>query len=210
MWLRWCEFFLVFWFLPWTLFLFREEVAFYAVPIVIVISAFCARLLYSKGVLQKHWHRMKKIRRTELTPLILPFLLITFSLIVVTLAFIPDKFLHLPFEQPNKWLLLLLLYPIISVIPQEIIFRTFFFHRYKKIIQKKNHRAVLGSVSFGFAHLIYGNWIAVLLSFLGSLLFSFRFIQSKSTAVVVIEHSLLGLCIFTIGLGQYFVAQGIY
>lgn len=207
MWLRWCEFFGIFWLLPMALFIFREHLGAFAVPIIVLIALCCAQLLYRRGILQKHWQRMKKMQLADLNPLVKTFAATSSVLLLLTVVFLPDKLLTLPFEHTNKWLLLLLLYPILSVIPQEIVFRTFFFHRYKKIIQKKKHRALLGSVSFGIAHLIYGNWVAVVLSFIGSLLFSFRFIESKSTAVVVIEHSALGLFVFTIGLGHYFVAH---
>ncbi|MGB1201871.1 MAG: CPBP family intramembrane glutamate endopeptidase, partial [Cognaticolwellia aestuarii] len=41
------------------------------------------------------------------------------------------------------------------------------------------------------------------LAFLGGLLFSYTYAQSRSTFVCVIEHSLWGLWMFTLGVGQY-------
>ena len=109
----------------------------------------------------------------------------------------------LPRNSFHDWLLLLLLYPLLSVVPQELIFRTYFFHRYKRIMPKKSLRIVISATVFALAHIVYANWVAVLLAFIGGLLFSFTYAQSRSTFVCVIEHSLWGLWMFTLGIGQY-------
>ncbi|HDZ34841.1 MAG TPA: CPBP family intramembrane metalloprotease, partial [Pseudoalteromonas sp.] len=109
----------------------------------------------------------------------------------------------LPRNSFNDWLLLLLLYPILSVIPQELIFRTYFFHRYKRIMPKKAVRIIVSASVFALAHIVYANWIAVGLAFLGGLLFAYTYAQSRSTFVCVIEHSLWGLWMFTLGIGSY-------
>lgn len=205
--IRWLEYFVLFWLLPIVLVVNREHFATFAVPAIVGLSIGCAFILWKKGVLQKHWQRARNLKTADLTPLFKTLAIVSLPLLLLTLILLPDRFLFLPLEHPQYWLLLLLIYPVFSVIPQELVFRTYFFHRYKKIFKNKSLRAVLGSISFGLAHLIYGNWIAVALSFLASLIFSFRFIESKSTALVVIEHSLMGLVIFTLGLGYYFVAQ---
>ncbi|QJR82695.1 CPBP family intramembrane metalloprotease [Alteromonas pelagimontana] len=117
----------------------------------------------------------------------------------------PELFLQWPLQKPMVWLLTLLIYPLISVIPQEIIFRTYFFHRYKKILPSKNWRWTVSTFVFGLAHAVYGNWVAVVLSWCGGALFGYRYIRTQSTPVVVIEHALWGSFIFTVGLGSYLV-----
>lgn len=109
----------------------------------------------------------------------------------------------LPLNSPSDWLLLLIAYPILSVLPQELIFRSYFFHRYKRILPNKNNRVLLSALVFALAHCVYDNWIAVALSFVGGLLFSYTYAHSRSLAVCVLEHSLWGLWMFTIGVGQY-------
>ena len=117
----------------------------------------------------------------------------------------PDLFLALPMQAPGFWLLTLLIYPLVSVIPQEIIFRTYFFHRYKHILPSKNARWAFSTFFFGLAHLVYGNWIAVVLSWIGGAIFGYRYMHSRSTVAVVVEHSLWGSFLFTIGLGAFFL-----
>lgn len=109
----------------------------------------------------------------------------------------------IPRTSLNDWLLLLILYPLLSVLPQELIFRTYFFHRYKRIMPHKTVRILISAFVFALAHIVYANWVAVLLAFLGGLLFSYTYAQSRSTFVCVIEHSLWGLWMFTLGVGQY-------
>lgn len=115
----------------------------------------------------------------------------------------------LPRNSLHDWLLLLVLYPVLSVIPQELIFRTYFFHRYKHIMPNKLTRIFISASVFALAHLVYANWVAVGLAFLGGLLFSFTYAQSRSTFVCVIEHSLWGVWIFTLGIGEYLDAGAI-
>ncbi len=68
---------------------------------------------------------------------------------------------------------------------------------------KKTVRIIVSATVFALAHIVYANWVALLLAFIGGLLFSFTYAQSRSTFVCVIEHSLWGLWMFTLGIGQY-------
>ena len=121
----------------------------------------------------------------------------------------PDILFNLPSQHLELWLLTLMLYPIVSVLPQEVIFRTYFFHRYKHIIPSKTHRWLLSSLTFGLAHIVYGNWIAVVLSSVAGALFGYRYMQTRSTLLVIVEHTLWGTFVFTIGLGAYFLTAQI-
>ena len=113
-----------------------------------------------------------------------------------------ENWFSMPRNSFYDWLMLLLLYPILSVMPQELIFRTYFFHRYKRIMPSKTVRIIVSASVFALAHIVYANVLAVLLAFLGGLLFSYTYAQSRSTFVCVIEHSLWGLWMFTLGLGN--------
>jgi len=68
---------------------------------------------------------------------------------------------------------------------------------------KKSVRIILSATVFALAHIVYANLIAVCLAFLGGLLFSYTYAQSRSTFVCVIEHSLWGIWMFTLGIGSY-------
>lgn len=121
----------------------------------------------------------------------------------------PITWFELPISATKEWLMLLLLYPLLSVLPQELIFRTYFFHRFKLILPNKNTRIFFSALLFGFAHIVYTSWIAVLLATIGGLLFAYTYAYTRSTLAIVVEHSLWGLWLFSMGLGQYLDAGAI-
>lgn len=121
----------------------------------------------------------------------------------------PDLFLRLPLEQPRLWTMVMLAYPLLSVYPQEIIFRTFLFHRYAPLFASERSLVAASALSFGLAHLFFANWIAPVLSTAGGWLFARTYARSRSTLLASVEHGLWGDVIFTIGLGWYFYGGAI-
>jgi CAAX protease family protein len=117
----------------------------------------------------------------------------------------PTRFLAFPLYAQNVWLMVMVLYPVLSVTAQEIMFRLFFFSRYRALFGSDAQAAiVLNAVLFAFVHIIFQNWVTVVISFLGGLLFAWRYERTQSYWAAVLEHSLWGNLIFTLGLGRYF------
>jgi uncharacterized protein len=114
-----------------------------------------------------------------------------------------DLFLF-PRERPFLWLLVLLLYPPVSALAQEVIFRVFLFHRYRNLFPDPRLMMLVSASVFALAHLQLGNLPAPLLSFLGGLLFANTFGTTRSLPMASLEHGLWGDWIFTLGLGVYF------
>ena len=107
------------------------------------------------------------------------------------------------------WMVVMIAYPLLSVYPQEILFRTFFFHRYRPILGSRHGAILWSAFVFGLAHLFFANWIAPTLTALGGYLFARTYTRSGSTLAAVIEHALWGDFLFTIGLGWYFYGGSI-
>jgi membrane protease YdiL (CAAX protease family) len=105
---------------------------------------------------------------------------------------------------PAFWALVMLLYPLLSVYPQELLYRAFFFHRYRPLFGSGWTMLVASAFAFGFVHIIFGNWLAVALCIIGGLLFALTYQHSGSLLLTCIDHALFGNFIFTIGLGQFF------
>lgn len=116
----------------------------------------------------------------------------------------PDLLLVLPREQPGLWALIMIGYPLVSVYPQELLFRAFLFHRYRPVFGEGAGMVAASATAFGFVHIAFGNWIAVVLSAAGGVLFANRYRRSRSLLSASVEHALYGLLMFTVGLGQYF------
>jgi hypothetical protein len=120
--------------------------------------------------------------------------------------------------QRNPVLLLMIcfLYPLFSVYPQEIILRTFFFHRYAPAIGSKLGVIVLNGLTFAWVHVIFvadktefTQWFPVLLSIPGGLLFAYTYARTKSTLASGIEHAIVGNLMWTAGLGWFFFAGAV-
>ncbi|MEA2696568.1 MAG: hypothetical protein QOI66_839 [Myxococcales bacterium] len=99
----------------------------------------------------------------------------------------------------------IVLYPILSVYPQELMYRTFFFHRYGGLFSRPATLIVVNALLFGWSHIIVHNATAMLLATVGGLLFSHTYQRSRSTALVALEHALYGDFVFVVGVGGMFV-----
>ncbi len=118
--------------------------------------------------------------------------------------FAPEFLFSLVRREPLFWAMIMLLYPLLSVCPQEFLYRTFFFQRYQPLFGSGRGMIAASSLAFSFVHIIFGNWLAVGLCCLGGLLFSLTYQRSGSLLLASIDHALFGNFIFTIGLGQFF------
>jgi len=105
-------------------------------------------------------------------------------------------------NKPKLWVLILLFYSLFSVYPQELLYRTFFFKRYKTLFKNEKVFIFINALLFSLAHLFFKNTLVLLLTFLGGLLFAFTFKKTKSTFLVSIEHSIYGCWLFTVGMGN--------
>ena len=135
--------------------------------------------------------------------IVLRFLVCGTALTLVTRWLAPGLFLSLPRERPVFWGAIMVLYPLLSVWPQEVIFRRFLFYRYGRIFGEGGVVAA-SALAFGFAHVIFLNWIAVALTVAGGAMFARNYAQERSLWLACFEHGLYGCLVFTIGLGRFF------
>lgn len=137
--------------------------------------------------------------------ILLMFAVLGGAITYATMQLFPGRFLSFPRHRPDIWLMVLTLYPLLSVIPQELVYRTFFFHRYGPIFGRARWAAVMtNGALFGFAHIIFNNWIAVAGSAVVGTIIAYRYWLTRSFWAAWLEHSLYGCLIFTVGLGVFF------
>lgn len=146
----------------------------------------------------------------------LPQLLALFAAGVVVIStlvriYLPGLFLTLPRMHPRFWAFVMVSYPILSVYPQGLIYRTWILHRYRPVFQPAGAQPALllfsSAAAFAGMHLVFHNWIAVAATFPGGILFARRELDSRSLLVSSLEHALYGCFLFTIGLGQFFALR---
>ena len=114
-----------------------------------------------------------------------------------------DNFMVFPKENPLTFLLVIFLYPFLSVIPQEIIFRKYFFSKFNALMPR-NYLIFINGLVFSLAHVFFNNYIAIIFTFFGGIYLSWSYLRSESLALVIYEHTLFGTFIFASGLGRYF------
>jgi membrane protease YdiL (CAAX protease family) len=104
-------------------------------------------------------------------------------------------------NKPIMWIIFLLVYCFFSVYPQELLYRTFFFKRYKNLFKNESLFLFLNAILFSLAHMFFKNSLVIIITFFGGLLFAFTFNNTKSTLLVSIEHAIYGSWLFTLGMG---------
>jgi len=124
--------------------------------------------------------------------------------VVLVRRFAPALFLNLPRSNPRLWLVVMVLYPALSVYPQGIVYRAFMFQRYRDLFGPPWAIVVASAIAFAYVHIIFRNRLALFLTFLAGMLFAIRYLQTQSLFVSSFEHALYGCAIFTIGLGRSF------
>jgi len=122
----------------------------------------------------------------------------------VTLALAPWNLFRLPLHEPRLWIGIMAIYPLASVITQELIFRPLFFRRYAALFGSEAGAIAANAAVYALVHAFYQNWVAVTLSFGAGLIFAWTYVRSGSFPLVVLMHAVAGQLVFTIGLGVYF------
>jgi membrane protease YdiL (CAAX protease family) len=137
-------------------------------------------------------------------PMLLRSLGVLFVLTIATYLIIPDYLFYLPKEMTWMWVIIMLMYPVWSVIPQELIYRTFFFYRYKSLFPNSVSMIISSSIAFSFMHIIFENWVAIIFSLIAGVILSIIYYRHKSLLGISIEHAIYGNLVFTTGLGTFF------
>jgi membrane protease YdiL (CAAX protease family) len=125
------------------------------------------------------------------------------GLFLLTVAFAPKTLWIFPRQRPHVWAVVMVLYPL-SAWAQELVFRTFFFHRYGRLFATARGRVLASGLIFGWAHIVVNNLLAVPLAAIAGVLFASTYERSRSTLLVSLEHALYGDFLFSVGLGSLF------
>lgn len=155
------------------------------------------RRLFWQGLnVRGEWKQLKRI--------LLRFAVCGAMIAALVLFIYPQNFFDMPRERPHIWAMIMIFYPLLSVYPQELIYRTFFFERYRHLFPSMLITVLASAAAFALVHIIFQNPLAVLLTLIGGAFFAETYARTRSLRLVWLEHALYGCLIFTIGLGQFF------
>jgi CAAX protease family protein len=126
---------------------------------------------------------------------------LTFGL---ALVLVPERFLELPRQRTGLWLMIMLIYPLASALPQELMYRALFFRRYGTLFPSEKLALAVNTAAFGLAHLFYMNPVTIGLATLGGLVFGLVYMRTGSVLLATVLHAIAGMLVFTSGMGVYF------
>ena len=195
--------------LPAVLFLVRSSLSHLIIPLLLLFAVGCGTLLWADRAFSASnaWGPLptgEPLRR------VVHRLAIGGGLLTLGMAvWSPELLGAFVRERPVIWALLMIVYPLLSVYPQELIFRAFLFHRYAPLLPSATAKIMASAGAFGWAHVVFGNWTAPLLSAAGGLLFALTYARTGSLRLAAVEHALWGGLIFSVGLGRYFYSGAI-
>lgn len=129
---------------------------------------------------------------------------VALGVLLLVLYVEPSGLFAFPRQDPVVWMVVMLLYPLLSALPQELIYRAFFFRRYGSLFQNEKIVGYASAIAFSFLHIVYDNGWAIGLSLLGGLLLAHTWRRTRSLFWVSVEHALYGCIVFTVGMGRYF------
>lgn len=113
-------------------------------------------------------------------------------------------------DKPYIYALVMVGYPVLSVYPQEIIYRALFFQRYAPAFGSIPAAVAANALLFGWAHVVFRNPVAIVLTVAGGVIFSITYMRTKSLLAAAFEHTLYGCLLFTIGFGWYFFGGSVH
>lgn len=136
-------------------------------------------------------------------------------LLMITLAvslmlcwwLLPDRILFLPLNAPKFLPFLAVGYTLILALPQELVFRALFFERYEFLFSSQKSAIFVNAVLFSFAHLMYWHWVVMVLTFVGSFIFTWSYLRGSFLEAWA-YHAIAGFMIFVSGLGWLFYSGG--
>jgi membrane protease YdiL (CAAX protease family) len=175
-----------------------------ALPVLWAAAAYCYVVLRREPQFEaaKFWNR--EVLAAWWRPIVALFVPAAVALTLAVRAFAPGLFLNMPRRNPLFWALIMVLYPLLSVVPQTLVYRAFLFQRYRAFFRAEPALIVASAAAFAWLHIALRNWLAPFLTLPAGLLFAWRYARTRSVLASAFEHALYGCAVFTLGLGVYF------
>ncbi len=174
------------------------------IPSLLIVTLYCAYVHRKQMRRRPAGDFETPPRRCFLRVFPLRLLLVTAVLVLFTGIFHPERLFSFPRRRFDIWLMVIILYPFLSALPQELIYRAFFFHRYRFLFPTDRRMIFASALTFAYLHIIFDNLFALIATFIGGLLFATTYRNTRSLLLTSLEHAVYGNIVFTLGLGRFF------
>jgi membrane protease YdiL (CAAX protease family) len=175
-----------------------------ALPVLWTVTAYCYLVLRREPRFEMPTFWGRRAIWACWRPILTLFVPVAAALTLAVRLFAPGLLLNMPRRNPLFWAVIMVLYPLLSVLPQTLVYRVFLFERYRAFFRGDRALILASAAAFAWLHIALGNWLAPLLTLPAGLLFAWRYARTGSVLASAFEHALYGCAIFTLGLGAYF------
>jgi membrane protease YdiL (CAAX protease family) len=179
----------------------------FSFPIYIKLGLGILSFIYLLVILsQNKYVFYKKSFKNYSQKISLQILITLAALIIITTTYLkftnPDALFNVIKAKPTMWIAFICIYSFLSVIPQEIIYRSFYFERYKNLFTNEKLFILSNALVFSLGHLFFNNLLVNVITFIGGLIFAYTYNKTKSLILVSIEHAIYGCWLYTVGFGE--------
>ena len=176
----------------------------WVVPTLLLASAIAFAHLRRAGLLARgEATRLRGVSGRDWIRMLARFAACAALLTALLALYRPDWILSFPRRNPRFWLAVCAAYPIVSVLPQGILYRALWEKRYAAGLSR-TASLLLGAAFFAWAHVVFRNAWACAFTFIGGLFFLTTYRRTGSLLFSGVEHALYGDFLFTIGWGAFF------
>jgi uncharacterized protein len=172
-------------------------------PVLWLVSAAIGFVLYRDASFDRALLWRFSFEHPHVRVMLLCFVLLGAGILLLGRLLSRERFLGFPRTRPALWLVFMVAYPMLSALPQGIIWRVFLVHRYRVLFPDLGYLIAVGAAAFSLAHLAFWNVIALAVTALGGALFLWTYLATESMWLAVLEHGAYGLAAFAAGLGPY-------
>ncbi|MEE2681503.1 MAG: CPBP family glutamic-type intramembrane protease [Planctomycetota bacterium] len=181
-------------------------------PVLWLAAAGCVVLLWRMGRISDPNRESSvnaRTRRSVMAEVVITIVIGSALLLLLYPLISDEPMARFPRERPGLWLVVLVVYPMLSVVPQGIIFRRWFVARYRPLLGSGAMMILVGAACFGWSHLLFGNPVAPLITAVGGIFFLRTYLRGGSGWLSDLQHAVLGDVAFTIGYGQWLYAGAV-
>ncbi|MEM9630063.1 MAG: CPBP family intramembrane glutamic endopeptidase [Pseudomonadota bacterium] len=179
-------------------------VQFLRFSVVFLLAGYCFWRLKSNNAAQTYLRFNWSGCRAAVPGILLRCLVGSIAIAAIVLAISPERLFCIPRANPMLMVVIVAFYGLVSVLPQEIAFRGYAAWRLDAHKIPFPVGVILSSALFGWVHIIFGSWLSVGLSSIAGISFYRTYRKYDSLSAVWLEHSLIGIAIFAIGLDNLF------
>ncbi len=180
------------------------RLSFWVIPVLVLVSSVIFIYYYfRKEIALRDYFSCGKARARDWGIMLGRWLIFAAVLTIALYFKSPERLWAFPKRNPAFWGVVMICYPLLSVVAQGLIYRWYYEKAFASIFPA-GLQLLIGAMLFSWSHIVFKNPYAIIFTFVGGLFFLSSYRKTRSMLFANIEHALYGNFIFTVGWGSYF------